>query len=188
MASGIYLPTLSELNPSTGLVCRPDERYFCKGFRDRAWHAPRAKDRSAAGTIVFPPFRRIEPTFTRLNWTSRSGSRCENAWTYVYTNISSPTFFQRPTRGILGHKAFKAKAPSYSTSLNWEIWRRLWFFSIFLNSELISKNMYLAYRRHFVFGLPWKGQNVTYGSEIGCGWIPNVKYLSLVFVAKLYSN
>ena len=57
-----------------------------------------------------------------------------------------------------------------------------------LNSKVISKLTDLTYWPHFLFRLPWKGQNVTYGNEIGYGWIHKVKYFSLVFIAKLYSN
>ena len=37
----------------------------------------------------------------------------------------------------------------------------------------------------FLFGQPWKGQNVTLGSKLGYGWIQNFLYILFVFVAKL---
>ena len=61
--------------------------------------------------------------------------------------------------------------------------------SIFLNSKVIfPKKVDITYWRHFLFDLPWRGQNLTYDSEVGSGWIQNVKYFSFVFVAKLYSK
>ena len=60
---------------------------FCKGLRDRTWHVPQLIRVYINDTIVFPTFRRVERIFARPDQTSRSGFRCENAWTHIHTLI-----------------------------------------------------------------------------------------------------
>ena len=57
-----------------------------------------------------------------------------------------------------------------------------------LIQKLFLEKLILLIGDIFLFGLPWKGENVTNGCKIGYGWIQNVKYFSFVFVARFFSN
>ena len=59
-------------------------RNFCKPSRGGMCDVQCATNRPMTGTIVVPPFWRVEWCHAGLDPTSRSGANPENAWTHIY--------------------------------------------------------------------------------------------------------
>ena len=100
---------------------------FCKPSRGGMCHVPCATNRPMTGTIVVPPFWRVEWFHAGPDPTSRSGAIPENAWTHIHPDwltdwLTRPgqLFFTDPPVEIFVHRTFNANAfeRSFTTILD----------------------------------------------------------------------
>ena len=88
---GAYRPTNFEPNSSIGLACSVDDMFFFRVHAAaRCVARTRGTNRTATGTIVFRPFRRVERTLAGPDQPSRSCSRCRGALDKISGRIIRP--------------------------------------------------------------------------------------------------
>ena len=58
-------------------------------------------------------------------------------------------------------------------------------FLYFRSSKAICENVDITKKATFLFGLPWKGQNIAYGNKKSYSWIQNIPNLHSFFMRSI---